>query len=76
MSDVPVLDCLGLLCPVPIHLTAQRLARAPVGAQLEVVCDDETITHDLPSWCRLTGHTIVAYHRDGTCHYYIVRKEQ
>ena len=68
------LDCVGLLCPVPIHLTAQRLARAPAGTLLTVICDDETITQDLPSWCGLTGHIIVEYRQDGACHQYIVRK--
>ena len=69
------LDCVGLLCPVPIYLAAQKLASAPAGTLLEVVCDDETITQDLPSWCRLTGHSIVEYQQRGNCHRYIVKKQ-
>ena len=69
------LDCIGLLCPAPIHLAARQLERAPPGALLEIVCDDPTITQDLPSWCRLTGHTIVDYRRIGECHRYVVRKQ-
>ena len=69
------LDCIGLLCPAPIHLTAQRLARLPVGALLEIVCDDAVITQDLPSWCGLTGHMIVEYRKEGSNHRYIVQKQ-
>ena len=69
-----VLDCTGLLCPVPIHLTARKLEQLPVGGCVEVVCDDEAITQDLPSWCRLTGHAIVGHRQDGGAHHYVVRK--
>ncbi len=68
------LDCLGLLCPVPIYLTARKLATLPVGALLEVIADDEVITQDLPSWCRLTGHRIVEHRVADGCHRYVIRK--
>ena len=68
------LDCVGLLCPAPIHLTARKLAGVPAGTRLAIICDDEVITQDLPSWCRLTGHVIVAYRREGARHQYIVQK--
>ena len=68
------LDCMGLLCPVPIYLTARKLAAVPAGTTLELVCDDEAITQDLPSWCRLTGHTIVSSRHEGATHWYVVRK--
>ena len=68
------LDCVGLLCPAPIHLTARKLAQLPAGTRLEIICDDEVITQDMPSWCQLTGHVIVEYRRAGTCHHYVVRK--
>ena len=69
------LDCVGLLCPVPIHLTARKFSHAPVGTLVTVICDDETITQDMPSWCGLTGHIIVEYRKEGGNHCYIVQKQ-
>ena len=68
------LDCVGLFCPVPIYLTAQRLARLPTAAVLEVVCDDPAIAQDLPAWCRKTSHAIVAQAQQGRLYRYWVRK--
>jgi len=68
------LDCVGLLCPVPIYLTAQRLVGLPDGAVLEVLCDDPAITQDLPAWCRKTSQTIVAQEQQGRLYRYWVRK--
>ena len=70
------LDCVGLLCPVPIYLTARKLAGLPAGTLLEVLCDDDVITQDLPSWCREIGHAIVEHRQEGALHRYVVRKSE
>lgn len=69
-----LLDCVGLLCPVPVYLMARKLATLPAGAEVEILCDDPTITQDLPSWCRLTGQTIVAHRQEDAVHRYVVSK--
>ena len=53
-ADV-TLDCFGLLCPVPIIMTAQEIKKMQVGQILEVVSTDEGIKTDMPAWCRSTG---------------------
>ncbi len=49
------LDCFGLLCPMPIIQTAQKIKEMNVGEVLEVVSTDEGIKEDMPAWCRQTG---------------------
>jgi len=50
------LDCFGLLCPMPIVKTAQKIKEMQVGQVLEVLSTDEGIIEDMPAWCRATGN--------------------
>ena len=50
-----ILDCYGLLCPIPIIQTAQKLKQMKVGEVLEVVSTDRGILEDMPAWCRQAG---------------------
>lgn len=54
-ADV-TLDCFGLLCPMPIIETAQKIKEMKVGQVLEVLATDEGIKTDMPAWCKATGH--------------------
>ena len=58
------LDTLGLLCPMPIVLTARRIKELTVGQVLEVISDDEGIKNDLPAWCETAGHELLSLDRD------------
>ncbi len=51
-----VLDCYGLLCPMPIVKTAAKMKEIAVGQVLEVVSTDEGIKEDMPAWCAATGN--------------------
>ncbi len=55
MKADETLDCFGLLCPMPIIQTAQRIKKMKVGKVLEVVSTDKGIKEDMPAWCRQTG---------------------
>lgn len=50
-----ILDCFGLLCPMPIIQTAQKMKKMKVGEVLEVISTDKGIKEDMPAWCRQTG---------------------
>lgn len=53
------LDARGLLCPLPVLLTAREIAKLPPGARLLVEGDDRGILEDLPAWCAASGHRLV-----------------
>ena len=59
------LDVRGLLCPIPILRTAQRIRDLPPGARIEVVGDDPAIVEDMPVWCEETGNRLVEMGREG-----------
>ena len=59
------LDVRGLLCPIPILRTAQRMRGMAAGEQLEVIGDDVGIVEDMPVWCEQTGNRLVLLVREG-----------
>ena len=59
------LDCFGLLCPMPIIQTAQKIKGMSVGEVLEVVSTDEGIKEDMAAWCRQTGQEYLGLEEEG-----------
>jgi tRNA 2-thiouridine synthesizing protein A len=54
-----LLDTRGLLCPLPVIRTQNRIKELPDGALLDVVASDPGALHDIPAWCRVHGHEFV-----------------
>lgn len=59
------LDCFGLLCPMPIIQTAQKIKGMRIGEVLEVVSTDEGINEDMAAWCRQTGQEYLGLKEEG-----------
>ena len=69
------LDAFGLVCPLPIIKTSQKLQEMEPGQVLEVIADDEMIIEDMPAWCQVTGNVFLGYkEEEGELKVY-VRKE-
>ncbi|TET70932.1 MAG: sulfurtransferase TusA family protein, partial [Candidatus Aminicenantes bacterium] len=59
------LDCFGLLCPMPIVQTAQKIKEMKIGEVLEVISTDAGIREDMPAWCRQTGQEYLGLEEEG-----------
>jgi len=59
------LDCRRLLCPMPVIRTQERVSTLAPGDTLVVQCSDPGALHDIPAWCRIHGHELVAATREG-----------
>ena len=59
--DAPTtrLDARGLLCPLPVIRTQDRIRKLNIGDVLEVVATDPGVLHDIPAWCRVHGHRLL-----------------
>ena len=53
-----VLDVRRLLCPLPVIRAQDAVQRLQPGDELEIVCTDPGVHHDIPTWCRLHGHEV------------------
>ncbi len=74
-ADV-TLDCYGLLCPVPIIQTAQRMKALRIGQVLEVIATDRGIKEDMAAWCRTTGQEFLGTEEEGDLIKVFVRKSR
>jgi tRNA 2-thiouridine synthesizing protein A len=48
-----VVDCRGMLCPLPVIELARRIAEVPIGGIVRVLADDPAARTDIPAWCRM-----------------------
>ncbi len=68
------LDCYGLLCPMPIIQTAQKIKEMKVGDVLEVISTDAGVEEDMKAWCRQTGQEYLGLEKEGDTLKVYVRK--
>jgi tRNA 2-thiouridine synthesizing protein A len=54
------IDALGLKCPIPIIMLAERIGHVPIGQTVAVLADDPAAKTDLPSWCAMKAQEFVA----------------
>jgi len=53
------LDLKGLICPLPVIRTQNKIKTLSAGDILVVLCSDPGALHDIPAWCRIHGHEII-----------------
>jgi len=53
------LDTRGLLCPLPVIRTQDRIRNLEPGSLLEVTASDAGTLEDIPAWCRVHGHELL-----------------
>jgi len=53
------LDACGLLCPMPVIKTQDRVEELNNGDVLEVQCTDPGALNDVGAWCRINGHKVL-----------------
>ncbi len=71
---VEVLDCKGMMCPMPIVQLAKKMRAMKVGDELELLSDDVGSREDVPSWCQRTGNQLVEAKESGGVFSYRIRK--
>ena len=59
MSALETIDARGLLCPLPVIRTQDKIRRLAPGTVLEVLATDAGTLQDIPAWCRVHGHELL-----------------
>ena len=68
-----VLDCEGLLCPLPVLRARKRLAAMAAGQVLCVRATDAMAAVDLPHFCLQAGHGYLGARDDGRVALHLIR---
>jgi tRNA 2-thiouridine synthesizing protein A len=62
-----VLDCTGLVCPLPVYKAAMAMRKLSPGEVLELIATDPGAQADIPAFARQRGDTLLAsIERDGS----------
>lgn len=59
------LDARRLLCPMPVIRTQNAVKKLLPGDTLVVWCTDPGVRSDIPAWCRINGHEVMAIDEHG-----------
>jgi tRNA 2-thiouridine synthesizing protein A len=74
LSPNKVLDCSGLLCPLPVIKTSKAIKEIEVGQVLKMIATDPGAPPDMQAWTRQTGHEMIDSHQeDGKFIFYFRR---
>ncbi len=61
-----LLDCTGMLCPMPVVKTSKAIKTIEVGQVLEMVATDPGAPPDMVAWAKQTGHELIEQSADGS----------
>ena len=59
-----VLDCSGMLCPIPVIKTSKAIKEITVGQVLKMISTDPGAPPDMEAWSRQTGHELLDSHQE------------
>ena len=77
MSDLTantVLDCKGLLCPMPVVKTKKAIHTMAVGEVLEMISTDPGSMPDMQAWSKQTGHELLEAKDEGGVFRFFIKK--
>ena len=70
------LDVKGLNCPLPVLRANRELRSLAPGARLRVLATDRAAVADFQSFCRETGHALLAWSEDGGVFSFLIRRRE
>ncbi len=59
-----VLDLTGLMCPLPVVMTSEKMRKLKEGQKLVVISTDPGFERDILSWCSQTGNELVSLKKE------------
>ena len=74
MTDKPLLDTKGLMCPLPVLKIRKRLGAMPPGDQLWVEATDPAAQIDVPHFCAEAGHTLLDSSQENGVYRFTIRR--
>jgi tRNA 2-thiouridine synthesizing protein A len=75
LHEDKMLDCTGLLCPVPVIKVSKEIKTMQVGQVLKMIATDPGSMKDMEAWARQTGNELMDAQQSGkTFTFYLRRK--
>ncbi|SHG25739.1 sulfurtransferase TusA family protein [Cognatishimia maritima] len=74
MTDLPEIDALGLLCPLPVLKLRKRMMPLGGGERIILIADDPASIVDVPHFCNEQGHRLIERKEHAGAIYFTVEK--
>jgi len=74
VQEDKVLDCRGLLCPMPVVKTGKEIKTIEAGQVLKILATDRGSIADFPAWAEDTGHELLEWHEEDGVFVFYIRK--
>ena len=75
-KTVQMLDCQGLLCPVPIIRLSKAIKTVAVGEAIEMLATDPGSVPDMEAYQKQTGHKILNSDKQGAVYRFVVQRSK
>lgn len=69
-----VLDLTGLMCPLPIVITSEKIRRLREGQTLTVISTDPGFERDIHNWCSQSGNELLSLKKQDDKVVAVIRK--
>ena len=74
IKEDQVLDCTGLLCPMPIVKTKKAINELASGQVLKMIATDAGSPPDIAAWSRQTGNELLLSTEEGGKFIFFLKK--
>ena len=69
-----VLDCSGLVCPMPIVKTSKAIKELKLSQVLQVIATDSGSPKDMEAWARQTGNELISSKEENGKYIFLIRR--
>ncbi len=58
------LDCIGMMCPIPVVKLSSKMKELKRGESLELLATDPGVEEDIPAWCISTKNEYLGFEKE------------
>jgi TusA-related sulfurtransferase len=70
------LDCVHMLCPMPILKISKAIKEVEIGQTLLLLADDPGAKPDMDTWTRRMGHELIGFEQEGKLMRFLVKRNK
>ena len=70
------LDCVHMLCPMPILKISKAIKEVEIGQTLLLLADDPGAKPDMDTWTRRMGQDLVGFEQEGKLMRFLVKRNK
>ncbi len=74
LQEDKLLDCSGMLCPLPVIKTSKAIKELQVGQVLKMIATDPGAPADMQAWSRQTGNELLDAHQENSKFIFYLRR--